>query len=48
MPETREIVIVMDMEKEAVRLWFERVLSQIRHPQYQGGIRVIGPVETTE
>jgi hypothetical protein len=48
MPETREIIIVMDLEKEAVRLWFEKILSQARHPQYRGGIRIIGPVEAEE
>lgn len=48
MPETREIIIVMDLEKEAVRLWFEKILSQARHPQHQGGIRIIGPVEAEE
>lgn len=46
MPETREIIIVMDMDREAVRLWFEKIRSQARHPQYQGGIRIIGPIES--
>lgn len=46
MEKPQEIVIVMDAENEAVRIWFERLLCQIRHPQYQGRIRVIGPVET--
>lgn len=46
MAETREIIVVMDMEKEAVRLWFEKIQSQARHPQYQGGIRIVGPLET--
>ena len=48
MPETREIIVVMDMEKEAVRIWFEKIQSQARHPQYQGGIRIVGPVEVEE
>ncbi len=46
MGETREIIIVMDWENEAVRIWFERIIGQTGHPQYQGGIRVVGPVET--
>jgi hypothetical protein len=46
MPETREIIVVMDMSKEAVRIWFEKIQSQARHPQYQGGIRILGPLET--
>lgn len=48
MPGTREVIVVMDMDHEAVRLWFEKIRSQARHPQYQGGIRIIGPVETEE
>jgi hypothetical protein len=48
MPGTREVIVVMDMDHEAVRLWFEKIQSQARHPQYQGGIRIIGPVETEE
>lgn len=47
MEKQQEIVIVMDVENEAVRIWFERLLSQIRHPQYQGKIRILGPVETS-
>lgn len=46
MGETQEIIIVMDMDREAVRLWFEKIQSQARHPQYQGGIRILGPLET--
>lgn len=46
MAETREIIVVMDMSKEAVRLWFEKIQSQARHPQYQGGIRILDPLET--
>lgn len=46
MGETAEIIVVMDLEKEAVRIWLEKILSQARHPQYQGGIRIVGPVET--
>ena len=45
---TREVIVVMDMDRKAVRLWFEKIQSQARHPQYQGGIRIIGPVETEE
>jgi hypothetical protein len=48
MAETREIIVVMDMDREAVRIWFEKIQSQARHPQYQGGIRIIGPVEPEE
>lgn len=48
MPETREIIIVMDMDREAVRIWFEKIQSQARHPQYQGGIRILGPLETEQ
>lgn len=46
MRETREVVVVMDWENEAVRLWFERILSQAGHPQYQGGIKIVGPVQS--
>lgn len=46
MAETQEVIIVMDMDREAVRLWFEEIQSQARHPQYQGGIRILGPLET--
>lgn len=46
MGKVREIVIVMDWENEAVRLWFERIIGQAGHPQYQGGIRIVGPVES--
>jgi hypothetical protein len=46
MTETREIIIVMNMSREAVRLWFEKIQSQARHPQYQGGIKILGPLET--
>lgn len=46
MEKQQEIIVVMDMGSEAVRVWFERLKSQARHPQYQGKIRVVGPVET--
>jgi hypothetical protein len=46
MAETREIIVVMDVSKEAVRIWFEKIQSQARHPQYQGGIKILGPLET--
>lgn len=46
MEKKQEIIVVMDMSKEAVRLWFEKIQSQVRHPQYQGGIRIVGPLET--
>lgn len=48
MAETQEVIIVMDMDREAVRLWFEKIQSQARHPQYQGGIRIVGPVKSEE
>lgn len=40
-----EVIIVMDMDREAVRVWFEKIQSQARHPQYQGGIRILGPLD---
>lgn len=46
MEKKQEIIVVMDVSKEAVRLWFEKIQSQVRHPQYQGGIRIVGPLET--
>lgn len=46
MAETQEIIVVMDMDREAVRLWFEKIQSQARHPQYQGSIKILGPLKT--
>lgn len=46
MADLREVIIVMDWEDEKVRAWFERVIGQVGHPQYQGRIRVVGPVES--
>lgn len=43
MPETTEIIVVMDLKNEAVKLWFEKIKSQSRHPQYRGGIKIVGP-----
>lgn len=46
MAEKHEIIVVMDMGRESVRLWFEKIQAQARHPQHQGGIRILGPVKS--
>lgn len=43
MEKQQEIIVMMDMNNGAVRAWFEKIRSQAQHPQYQGGIRIVGP-----
>jgi hypothetical protein len=43
MNQQQEVIVIMDMSNEAVRIWFEKIKSQAGHPQYQEGIRIVGP-----
>lgn len=40
----QDVVIRIDLGNPRARLWYEKICSQMRHPQYRGSIRLVsGP-----